>query len=86
MSSDPTEPIRRDLVAKINSLVVERAALEERVGGRVWDIDELRADFNVIGFAAPFVVAVKKDTGEKGGLFFQHNPRYYWGWKSDSDS
>ena len=77
--SDPTEPLRRTLVAHINSNAAERAALEERHGqGNVFDSDELREQFVVESFAAPFVVAVRKSDGVKGSLMFQHSPRFYW--------
>jgi hypothetical protein len=52
---DPTEDARRVLVAVINSQAAERAALEERYG-QVWDTSELANDFEVLDFAAPFVV------------------------------
>ncbi len=55
----------------------ERARLEALVG-QVWDTAELQRDFTVIAFQAPFVVVVKKSTGEKGSLEFQHLPRFYY--------
>ena len=55
----------------------ERARLEATVG-QVWDTTELQKDFEVIGFMAPLVVVVKKSTGEKGSLEFQHLPRFYY--------
>jgi hypothetical protein len=55
----------------------ERARLEVAVG-QVWDTIELQKDFEVLGFQAPFVVVVKKATGEKGSLEFTHLPRFYF--------
>jgi hypothetical protein len=45
--------------------------------GQVRDT-QLSADFNVIGFAAPFVVVVRNSDGVKGSLEFQHHPRFYY--------
>ena len=78
--SDPTENIRREMVAYINSNAAERAALEERYG-QVWDSDEIREDFDVIGFAAPMMIVSRKSDGKQGSLVFQHSPRVYWGFQ-----
>ena len=75
---DETEPIRRSMVAKINSQQADRASLEEQ-HGRIWDTQELSLDFEVVGFLAPFVVVRRKTDDVKGTLVFQHHPRYYWG-------
>ena len=75
--SDPTEEVRKKMVAEINADPGERAALEEKYG-KVWDTDELRAEFEVSGFAAPMVVVRRKSDGVKGSLEFQHMPRYYF--------
>ena len=40
--SDPTESIRREMVAEINAEPGSRAALEAK-HGQVWDTDQLRA-------------------------------------------
>jgi hypothetical protein len=77
--SDETEGIRRMMVAEINSAAAERTELEQRLGERVWSTDELRADFTVEGFMAPMVIVRRKSDGARGTLFFQHDPRYYWG-------
>jgi len=52
--NDPTEAIRRDRLAEINAEPGSREALEAEYG-QVWNTDELRQDFEVIGFAAPLV-------------------------------
>ena len=54
-----------------------RADLEKRYG-KVWNTQELQADFEVIGFAAPFVKAVRKSDGVTGYLEFTHSPRFYF--------
>ena len=44
--SDPTESIRREMVAEINAEPGSRAALEAK-HGQVWDTDQLRDEFEV---------------------------------------
>ena len=74
---DDTEQVRRDLVRQINGNPQIRESLE-RAYGQVWDTDELAQDFEVEGFAAPFVVVIRKADGVKGSLQFQHSPRFYY--------
>ena len=73
---DPTENVRRTLLSKINSEAAERVALEARYG-QVWNTEELPRDFEVLEFAAPFVVVKRKADNKVGSLMFQHHPRYY---------
>jgi len=80
---DETEDIRRAMVAEINSEAGDRAALEAQYG-QVWDSDELRQDFAVEGFMAPFVVARRKADDVRGSLMFTHSPRFYFSWTEDS--
>ena len=54
-----------------------RAELEAKLG-KVYDTQELREAFDVLSFAAPFIVAVRKSDGVKGTLEFTHNPRFYF--------
>lgn len=80
---DPTEPIRRAEVALINSAVeseneqAERSRLE-KLYGKVWNTEELRVSFEVIGFMAPYVIARRLSDNKKMSLQFQHNPRFYF--------
>jgi len=78
---DTTETIRREMVNEINSSPAEREALEAE-HGQVWDTQELTRDFEVTGFLAPLVVVRRKSDGVEGTLFFQHMPRYYYGFSS----
>ena len=80
--NDTTEPIRRELTAEINSHAAQRAQMEQEYG-RVWDSDELRAEFKVTGFMAPFVVVNRKVDGVKGTLMFQHSPRLYFAFSAE---
>ena len=74
---DPTEAIRRERLAEINSGPGGREALEAE-HGRVWDTEQLTRDFEVIGFLAPLVAVRRRSDGVKGSLEFRHHPRYYF--------
>jgi hypothetical protein len=78
--SDETEAIRKELVAEINSQPGSREALEAE-HGQVWDTRQLGEDYDVVGFAAPLVVVRRKADGARGSLFFQHHPRFYYGFQ-----
>lgn len=84
---DPTEPIRHELRATINSNVrlvatilgeSETRKLIEAGHGQVWNSDELARDFEVLEFAAPLVVVRRRTDAVLGSLFFSHEPRFYW--------
>lgn len=75
--SDPTESIRKELLATINAEPGSREALEAE-HGQVWDTRQLGDDFDVLGFMAPVVVVRRTSDGQKGSLFFQHSPRFYF--------
>ena len=51
--------------------------------GQTWTTGQLSEDFDVIGFAAPFVVVRRKLDGRKGTLEFTHSPRVYFGFKEE---
>ncbi len=51
--------------------------------GQVWDTQQLQTDFDVQGFAAPLIVVRERSTGRMGSLYFQHSPRFYWGFSPD---
>ena len=78
--SDPTESLRRQRLAEINSTPNDRPGLEARYG-KVWDTAELGRDFEVLGFSAPLVVVRRRCDGVKGSLEFQHSPRLYFSFK-----
>jgi len=80
--NDPTEEKRRELVTVVNSESADRSTLEGR-HGQVWDASQLAEDFEVVGFAAPFVVVRRKADSKVGSLLFQHHPRLYFGFKED---
>ena len=80
--NDETESIRREMVAEINSQPGSREALEA-AHGQVWDTTQLAADFEVLGFMAPFCIVRRKSDGKKGSLEFQHSPRFYYSFLAD---
>ena len=81
MSGDPTEAYRRQRVAEINANPGERELLEAKYG-QVWDTDEMCAEFEAIGFLAPFISVRRLSDGKKGSLEFQHNPRFYYNFRA----
>ena len=80
--SDPTENVRRQMTASINAVEGSREYLEERHGA-VYDTKQMQEIFQPLSFAAPLIVVQKRDTGEKGSLFFQHEPRFYFSWQPE---
>ncbi len=75
--NDETETIRRLQLVEINSQPNSREALEAQ-HGQVWDTQQLRDEYQVEGYLAPFVVVRRKADGQRGSLMFQHNPRLYF--------
>jgi hypothetical protein len=73
---DETETIRRQMVATINADPGSRPDLESKYG-QVWDTSQLQEDFQVLGFAAPFVIVRRRSDGVRGSLMFQNSPRFY---------
>ena len=43
-----------------------------------WTTEELRTNFEVLSFLAPFVVVKRKVDGVKGTMQFNHSPRVYF--------
>ena len=78
MTADPTAQARRDMIA-----TGQPAADLSADQGQRWTTAELQRDFEVIGFAAPFVVVRRRSDGQRGSLEFTHQPRVYFGWRSD---
>lgn len=78
--ADQTEGIRRVMSSQINSELTEHEALEAQYG-QVWDTDEVTSDFEITGFMAPFVIAIRRSDRVMGTLMFQDSPRYYFEWQ-----
>lgn len=79
---DTTEQLRREHLIQVNEQADVRTHLEVR-HGTVWNTDELSRDFEVLGFAAPFVVVRRRSDGVRGSLMFQHSPRFYFGFAAE---
>jgi hypothetical protein len=79
--TDPTENIRRAMVE--TGQPAQDLTDAHTVGEPTWDTEALRAEFEVLGFMAPFVFARRKSTGEKGSLEFTHSPRVYFDWQPE---
>jgi hypothetical protein len=75
--TDSTENFRRNMV---NSGQTYRDL--EKAPQR-WDTDQLRAEFEVHGFLAPFIVVTRKSDGVKGSMEFTHSPRWYFNFVPD---
>jgi hypothetical protein len=75
--SDETEDVRRAMLAS-GQPQLDLFQAEQR-----WDTDQLREEFEVIGFMAPFVVVRRKADGVKGSMEFVHNPRFYFNFVED---
>ena len=75
--TDPTEPIRREMVTQINSIEGSREYLEAK-HGEVWDTSELQEQFEVLGFMAPLVGVRRRCDRVRGSVMFQHSPRFYF--------
>jgi len=79
---DETETIRRQMVATINADPGSRPDLESK-HGKVWDTSQLQDDFQVLGFAAPFVIVRRRSDGVRGSLMFQNSPLFYYSFQPE---
>ena len=80
MSIDPTERMRAEIMARG---LVEQSFEQDR--GPILDTKELIAQYEVIAYAAPFVVVRRRSDGVMGSLMFTHQPRIYFGWMADGE-
>lgn len=78
---DETENLRRQRLIELNCEPGSREALEAQYG-KVWSTDELREEFDVLGFMAPYVI-VRRSDGVKGSLEFQHHPRFFFNFEPE---
>lgn len=75
MNFDPVEIIRRAMLAE---------GVAPTDDEPTWTTEELRRDFEVFDFSAPFVTVRRRSDGVLGSLKFRHQPRVYFGWKEDT--
>jgi hypothetical protein len=78
MTADPTSQARREMIAS-GQPQADLAADE----GQKWTTAELQREFEVICFAAPFVVVRRRSDGQLGTLEFVREPRVYFDWRPD---
>ena len=84
---DRTGDIRKFVIDLVNCDVksldeaAERIRLEAEYD-RVWNTQELTDEFMVHSFSAPFVYVTRKADGEQGVMMFQHEPRFYFFFKT----
>ncbi len=63
---------------------MERSELNEIYGeGNVWTTAELREEFEVHSFLAPFAVVTRTVDNKKGSVQFIHSPRFYFDFRED---
>jgi hypothetical protein len=80
---DLAEVLRYAELIETNANPGSREALEAQ-HGKVWTVNELSQEFEVLQFSAPFVVCRRKADGKLGSVQFQHNPRFYFNWVEDN--
>jgi hypothetical protein len=78
MTADAAAQIRRQM-AETGQPAADLAA----DAGQRWTTAGLQRDFEVLGFAAPFVVVRRRSDGAVGSLEFTHSPRVYFGFVPD---
>jgi hypothetical protein len=76
--ADPTAQARREMIGT-GQPEADLTADQDRK----WTTAELTEQFDVLGFAAPFVVVRRRSDGQMGSLEFTHSPRVYFGWRPD---
>jgi hypothetical protein len=74
MTDDPTEQTRRQMLESGQTYADMRKASKR------WTTEEMRKEFEVIGFMAPFVAVRRRADAVRGSLEFTHHPRVYFGW------
>ncbi len=53
--------------------------------GRKWTTTQLTEEFDVLGFAAPFVTVQRRSDGQLGSLEFTNSPRVYFSFVPHSE-
>lgn len=73
--------MRSLMETQINDLPRSREELERL--SDVWNEDELRKTFEVLGFMLPFVLVMRRADEGFGTVLRQDRPRLYWGFSRD---
>ena len=75
--TDNTESMRREML-ETGQPYCDLARADKR-----WDTEQLRQEFEVLGFMAPFVAVRRKADGKRGSVEFTHSPRFYFNFVED---
>ncbi len=65
-------------IKKMVSDKEKTAAIEEVEVETIMTTEEMKEQYTVEGFGAPFVFVFRNSDGARGTLKFQHSPRLYW--------
>jgi hypothetical protein len=82
------QPLKVESADDVRREMVESGKPEHDLAvnqGQTWTTEQMAAEFEVTGFAAPFVVVRRRADGALGTLEFTHSPRVYFGWLEDRD-
>jgi hypothetical protein len=75
--NDPTEGLRRHM------LETGQPHKDAAEAERTLTTDEFIAEYEAIGFLAPFVICRRRSDGVKGSMEFTHSPRKYFNFTPD---
>ena len=81
---EETEGVRRERQAELMAVGWPREVLEGAYG-KVYSTEELRLEFEVLGYYAPLVVVKSRANGSLGSFEFQHMPRFYFSYQKDAE-
>ena len=76
---DPTEAYRRRMIESGQTFKDLEQATQR------WDTAQLKQEFEVHAFMAPFVLVTRRSDGAQGSLEFTHDPRWYFNFMLDND-
>ena len=78
---DETGEFRKAMIA---CGIPEATVLEVMINDEpFWDTEQVKAEFEILGFLAPFVRARRKSDNAIGTMMFTHMPRYYFRFVTD---
>jgi pterin-4a-carbinolamine dehydratase len=75
--SDPTEDFRREMID------TDQPARDLAQADRRWTTEQLKNEFIVTSFLAPFVFVTRIADGARGTMEFTHSPRFYFNFRED---
>jgi hypothetical protein len=72
------ESAQSEVLRALLAQAINAGGIPETYDGPVWDTAALQEEYEVQGFAAPFVVVRRRSDGQRGTLTFVHQPRVYF--------